>query len=69
MIDTKRQYELMLESTQDLINLCPFEIKENLNDGYHSFKELYDFRKIYKTERKTHWSFRQWDVSDTLTLT
>lgn len=21
-------------------------------------------REIYTTERKTHWSFRQWDVSD-----
>lgn len=44
-------------------------IQEFLNEVLGNHKQFNPNKHFYMTERKTHWSFRQWDVSDTLTLT
>jgi hypothetical protein len=36
-----------LTDIQALIDELPEDQKELLHDGYHSFKELYDFRRVY----------------------
>lgn len=46
----------MLEQTQGLIDCCPSEVKEKLSDGYHSFEELYNFRKIYNAVLFNEWA-------------
>jgi len=47
--------KVMLEQTQGLIDCCPSEVKEKLSDGYHSFEELYNFRKIYNAVLFNEW--------------
>ncbi len=51
-----RQNELMLKETQGLIDLCPSEIKGSLSDGYHTFNELYEFRKMYNAALFNEWA-------------
>lgn len=55
-MNTEKQYEFMLKETQGLIDLCPSEVKQQLSDGYHSFKELYEFRKVYNAALFNEWS-------------
>jgi hypothetical protein len=43
-------------SIQELINLLPEEEKPKLSDGYHSFEELYTFRKLYNALIFNEWS-------------
>jgi hypothetical protein len=55
-MNKEKQNEFMLKETQGLIDLCPSEVKEQLSDGYHSFKELYDFRMVYNTALFNEWA-------------
>lgn len=55
-INVDRANELMTRQTQGLIDLCPSEIKEKLSDGYHTFKELYEFRKVYNAALFNEWA-------------
>jgi len=32
------------------------EVNENTSDGYHTFKELYEFRRVYNTLLFNEWS-------------
>lgn len=32
------------------------EINENTSDGYHTFKELYDFRRVYNAHLFNEWA-------------
>ena len=58
-VDLSSSYSLQREMGRlDLLN--GREFAEYINEARNS--------EFYKTERKTHWSFRQWDVSDILTL-
>ena len=45
-----------LEEVQDYINCCNPGDKENLSDGYHTFKELYNFRKVYNAALFNEWA-------------
>lgn len=38
------------------IDNTPSEIRQNYSDGYHSFKELYDFRKMYNAHLFNEWA-------------
>ena len=49
----------------------PIEINENTSDGYHTFKELYDFRKAYNVALFNEWGKKrqgkftpEWGVID-----
>ena len=55
-MNTEKQHEFMLKETQGLIDLCPSEVKENLSDGYHTFKELYNFRMVYNAALFNEWA-------------
>ena len=44
--------------TQKLIDKTPPNIRKKYSDGYHTFDELYDFRKIYNAALFNEW-FRQ----------
>jgi len=55
-MNVEKQNEFMLKETQGLIDLCPSEVKEQLSDGYHTFKELYEFRKVYNAALFNFWS-------------
>lgn len=46
-MNMENRNEIMLSEAQGLIDLCPSDIKEKLSDGYHTFKELYDFRMVF----------------------
>lgn len=48
--------QIMLKETQSLIDLCPSTVKEQLSDGYHTFKELYDIRLAYNVALFNDWS-------------
>jgi hypothetical protein len=41
---------------QKQIDQTPREEKGNLSDGYHSFNELYEFRKIYNASLFNEWA-------------
>ena len=55
-MNVEKQNEFMLKETQGLIDLCPSEVKELISDGYHTFKELYEFRKIYNAALFNEWA-------------
>ena len=45
-----------LDNVQSWVkSLKPEEI-ENISDGYHSFKELYEFRKVYNAALFNEWA-------------
>lgn len=52
----ERQNQRMLKETQGLIDVCPSVVKEKLSDGFHSFKELYEFRKVYNATLFNEWA-------------
>lgn len=56
MNSKEKQNEIMVKETQGLIDLCPSEVKEKLSDGYHTFEELYEFRKIYNAALFNEWA-------------
>lgn len=58
-MNTEKQEEFMLKETQGLIDLCPLEVKEQLNDGFHTFKELYDIRLVYNVALFNEWAKQQ----------
>ena len=54
-MNTEKQNNFILKSIQDLINLCPEEVKEQLSDGFHDFKTLYDIRLAYNVALFNEW--------------
>lgn len=44
-----------LQGTQLAVSLLTPQEKELTSDGYHSFKELYEFRKVYNALLFTEW--------------
>ena len=40
---------------QALINTLPSSIRKNISDGWHSFSELYEFRKMYNAALFNEW--------------
>ena len=54
-MNKEEQVHYMLSETQELIDICPEEITERLSDGYHTFKELYDFRVVYNAALFNEW--------------
>jgi len=45
----------MLEVQKDIIN-TPSDVRGNLSDGYHTFNELYEFRKAYNAALFNEWA-------------
>lgn len=45
-----------LQGTQLAVSLLTPQEKELISDGYHSFKELYEFRKVYNAALFNEWS-------------
>lgn len=64
-MNTEKQNNFMLKSIQDLINLCPEEVKEQLSDGFHDFKTLYDIRLAYNAALFNEWGNNIIKVSET----
>lgn len=62
-MNTENQDKYMLTATQDLINLCPSNVKEQLSDGYHDFKTLYDIRLAYNVALFNEWA-KDWYIRD-----
>ena len=48
--------EELLEETQEKINSLPQETIGELSDGYHTFNELYEFRKMYNAALFNEWA-------------
>ena len=44
------------ESTQESINQTPSDQKGDYSDGYHTFNELYEFRKVYNAALFNEWN-------------
>lgn len=47
------------EHIQNLIDSTPPEIRSQFSDGYHTFEELYEFRKMYNAALFNEWA-RYW---------
>ncbi len=47
---------LDLEKIQNEINNLPPEMTGELSDGYHTFSELYEFRKMYNAALFNEWA-------------
>lgn len=47
--------ENKLQAVQELVNGLGEQI-ENISDGYHSFSELYEFRKVYNALLFNEWA-------------
>jgi hypothetical protein len=54
-INTIMTNEFILE-IQKGINNTPSDIRGNYSDGYHTFNELYEFRKIYNAVLFNEWA-------------
>jgi hypothetical protein len=48
----------MIKAMQGTIDSCvsDYNLKEQLSDGYHTFKELYEFRKLYNAALFNEWA-------------
>jgi hypothetical protein len=44
---------------QDGINNTPDDIRGHYHDGYHTFNELYEFRKVYNAALFNEWAEQQ----------
>ena len=42
--------------TQKLIDETPYDFKGKYSDGYHTFNELYEFRKVYNAALFNEWA-------------
>ena len=45
----------LFNRTQVLINQLDGDLKADISDGYHSFGELYEFRKVYNAALFNEW--------------
>ena len=45
-----------LQGVQEVISLLSDKEKELISDGYHTFKELYEFRKVYNAALFNEWA-------------
>jgi hypothetical protein len=54
----------ILEQESDLVTSYQKEISEDTSDGYHTFKELYEFRKVYNAALFNEWTklYSDYDV-------
>lgn len=50
---------MTLEQIQKELNSLPSDEIEKLNDKFHSFSELYDFRKVYNAALFNEWAKQQ----------
>lgn len=46
----------ILASVQNGIDITPDEFKGKYSDGYHTFNELYEFRKLYNAALFNEWA-------------
>jgi hypothetical protein len=52
---------------QSYIDGLSSELREELSDGYHTFKELYEFRKVYNAALFNEWAEQnKYDVHKSL---
>ena len=47
---------MKLKDIQEQINNLPSSEKKQISDGYHTFDELYDFRKAYNANLFNEWA-------------
>lgn len=45
-----------MNNIQEQINNLPSSEKEKISDGYHTFAELYEFRKLYNANLFNEWA-------------
>lgn len=45
-----------LRDINEMIEQLPSEEKQRVTDGYHTFQELYEFRKVYNAALFNFWS-------------
>lgn len=55
-IDTPNKNQEQFDVVQELALGLPEFLKQNLSDGYHTFEELYLFRKIYNAVLFNEWA-------------
>ena len=54
-IDVRDDVKAFIKSTLEEVKKN-FTIDENTSDGYHTFKELYEFRKVYNAALFNEWA-------------
>lgn len=54
-----------LESINDNIKYLVSKEKELISDGFHSFKELYDFRMVYNAALFNEWGNKVFEIGNT----
>jgi len=47
--------QIKFEETQAAVYSCPSNVIKKLSDGYHTFKELYEFRLMYNAALFNAW--------------
>lgn len=47
---------MKLKDIQEQINNLPSSEKKQISDGYHTFAELYEFRKVYNAALFNEWA-------------
>ncbi len=66
------QNGIILE-VQEGINNTPSDVKGNYSDGYHTFNELYEFRKLFNAAlfnewAKSHMEMEAWKAKGNMTI-
>ena len=51
-----------LKEAQRLIDITPDNVRGNYSDGYHTFNELYEFRKMYNAVLFNEWGNPGFDI-------
>lgn len=67
-LDTERMVDFYLKehyfsNIQKCINETPDNLKGKYSDGYHTFEELYEFRKAYNAALFNEWA-KEWYIRD-----
>jgi hypothetical protein len=57
-----QQQEEQLKNVQEQVNQLG-ELKQKVSDGYHTFEELYEFRKMYNAALFNEWA-KDWHIRD-----
>lgn len=47
---------IIVKKIQESINYTPSNFRGNYSDGYHTFNELYEFRKLYNAALFNEWA-------------
>ena len=60
MSETEKKFmKRGISQVQQWIEATPSEMRGNYSDGYHTFNELYEFRKVYHAALFNEWAAQQ----------